>query len=189
MASLFGPSGLATNATAIENNAAAELQYWIEQITTTRPEIDHDGVPAPACVCRPTRHSAKKDIGSRSKVTIWCWRAGPVAASSTLCMRCSKKTSVVAFTRKIPLNCPRERRCRCGRWRGRSCRNCDCAIRSIMWRFDPAWSLRNRTNAPHAAVSEECGRANRLRRIVCTHARRAVAAREVLPRSPRILLL
>ena len=41
------PIRLPTNATAIEKNAAAELQHWIEQITTARPD-DHDGRYGPS---------------------------------------------------------------------------------------------------------------------------------------------
>src|SRR4051812_36004071 len=40
---LVRPIRLPTNPTAIEKNAAAELQNWIEQITTARPTIATTG--------------------------------------------------------------------------------------------------------------------------------------------------
>jgi hypothetical protein len=150
------PILLPTNATTIEKNAATELQHWIEQITTARPEIStaHHGPSVRLRtdaslgeegyriamegddlvlsggtgrgVINAVYALLEEDLGCR----FYTRDSIKLPKGSTLTVRPVPRS----FVPKLRLRDP-----------------------FYQVAFDSAWSLRNRTNAPHAVVSEELG--------------------------------
>jgi hypothetical protein len=150
------PIKLATGATAIEKSGAAELQHWIEKITTARPEITT--VDSGSCI-RLQTDPALGEEGYRISVD-----GGNLALAGGTGR--GVMNAVFAFLEE-DLGCrfytpdmtklPEER---------------TLAVRPVVRSFTPklrlrdpfyvcafnaAWSVENRTNAPHAMVREEQG--------------------------------
>jgi hypothetical protein len=147
---------IAPNATVIEKHAATELQHWIEQITTARPEIttadsglgirlrtdaalgeegyrisvDGEDLVLAGGTGRGVMNAVfallEEDLGCRFYTT----ESIKLLKEPTLSVRPVART----FVPKLRLRDP---------------------FYTIA--FDGAWSLRNRTNAPHAIVSEDDG--------------------------------
>ena len=150
------PILLAPNATTIEKNAAAELQHWIEQITTARPEIttanrgssvrlrteaslgeegyriamEGDDLVLTGGTGRGVVNAVyallEEDVGCR----FYTSDSIKLPKESTLAIRPVARSYVPKLKLRDPF---------------------------YQVAFDSAWSLRNRTNAPHAVVSEEFG--------------------------------
>jgi hypothetical protein len=150
------PLVLPANATKIEKNAAAELQHWIEQITTARPEIttanhgpsvrlrtdaslgeegyriamEGDDLVLSGGTGRGIVNAVyallEEDIGCRF------YTADSIKLPKVTTL--SVQPVARSYVPKLKLRDP-----------------------FYQVAFDSAWSLRNRTNAPHAVVSEELG--------------------------------
>jgi Domain of unknown function (DUF4838)/Glycosyl hydrolase family 20, domain 2 len=150
------PILLPMHATTIEKNAATELQHWIEQITTARPEIttanrgpsvrlqtdaslgeegyriamEGDDLVLTGGTGRGAINAVyallEEDLGCRFYTT----DSIKLPKGTTLTVRPVARS----FTPKLRLRDP-----------------------FYQVAFDSAWSLRNRTNAPLARVSEEFG--------------------------------
>jgi hypothetical protein len=150
------PIRLPTNATAIEKNAAAELQNWIEQITTARPTITTaDEGPS---VRLQTEASLGEDgyriaVDRNDLVLAGGTGRGLVDAVYALL----EEDLGCRFYTKDSIKLPKGN---------------TLVVRSVarsyvpklrlrdpfyQVAFDADWSLRNRTNAPHAVVGEEFG--------------------------------
>ncbi len=150
------PIELGANATPIEKNAATELQHWIEQITSVRPEItttqsgpgvrlhtdpalgeegyrisvDGDDLVLAGGTGRGVMNAIfallEEDLGCRFYTSDFA----KLPKNHTLIVNPVPRT----FIPKLRLRDP-----------------------FYVCAFDAAWSLENRTNAPHANVSEEDG--------------------------------
>jgi hypothetical protein len=150
------PILLATNATTIEKNAATELQHWIEQITTAGPEIT-TAHHSPSVQLRTDASLGEEGYritteGDDLVLTGGTGRGVVNAVYALLeedlgcrfytvnSIKLPKQTTLTvhpvarSFVPKLRLRDP-----------------------FYQVAFDNTWSLRNRTNAPHAKVSEEFG--------------------------------
>jgi hypothetical protein len=150
------PIRLTPNATAIEKNAAAELQHWIEQITTARPDVTTtDTGPS----VRLTTDAALGEEGYRIAVEgddlVLAGGTGRGVINAVYALL--EEDLGCRFYANDSIRLPK---------------GTTLSVRPVARTFVPTlrlrdpfyatafnepWSLRNRTNAPHAVVREEYG--------------------------------
>jgi hypothetical protein len=150
------PIRIATAATTSEKNAAAELQHWIEQISTARVTITTaDTGPSVRLRTDASLGEEGYRIALEGNDLVLVGGTGRGVFNAVFALL--EEDLGCRFYTSDSIRLPKGRTLSV-RPVARSYEP-KLRLRDPFYRvaFDPAWSIRNRTNAPHAAVSEEYG--------------------------------